>query len=316
MTANREYAQFASLMELIEGMSAGRRTESVTFRDDAGRVLGLLTLDSGSVRFGVHVSGRLFLDEVVISEAPRHVAALQKILNRLSLTRGEKEALADLSPQHHAALCGLTARALRRIASLWTPTRQTGLRAELGPPQLRIAGASFTPVELALAAGRQGSFRADDAAARIYASPPVQPEENWLFEWQPDESSLPWPVQTTRLGERRAQDVAAFGALGQQLARYFSTRRRLVDRTRRRAQLLRLGESIFYLVSSARYMAMQQYPLVQLGRLLWALEDFAGQATVRAPDLVLVPRSRDTQPPAAASLSSERRGSAEPPPRA
>lgn len=281
MTINREYEQFAAFLDVIERLSARHRAESIAFRDGSGNVIGLLTLEGGMVRFGVQLLGRVYIDEVFVNEAPRHATALQKILNRASLTKAEKELLADFSPPYHAALCGLTARALRKLAFLLDPAKQSGRRLENGLPQLRLLNLAFTPVELMLAAGRRGNLRTEDVAVRLYMSPPAHVEECWLFEWQLDEAANPWPVQTNRLAERRVSNIAVYAELGQQSARHMAARRRLGDRSLRWAQLLHFGEHFFYLVSSARYLSLLLYEQAHLGRILRSMEDFAAEAAVR-----------------------------------
>lgn len=294
MTITREYEQFAAFLDVIERLGARHRAESIAFRDGSGNVIGLLTLEGGMVRFGVQVFGRVYIDEVFINEAPRHATALQKILNRASLTNAEKELLADFSPPYHAALCELTARALRKLAVLLDPAKQSGRRLENGLPQLRLLNLAFTPVELMLAAGRRGNLRTEDVAVRFYMSPPAHVEECWLFEWQLDAAVNLWPVQTNRLAERRISDIALYAELGQQNAKHMAARRRLGDRNLRRAQLLHFGEHFFYLVSSARYLTLLLYEQAHLGRILRAMEDFVAEAAVRVvePATLLKGRSQ------------------------
>ncbi len=280
MVRNTEYSAFLAFLELIERRIAARRTESITFYAASGDEVGRFTLDGDAIRFGVELHGRIFVDEIFTREHPRHAESLKKTIEQKTLTRGEKELLTNISPQEHLAYCGLTARTIRKIARFLKSSSVELRMGETGRPRPRLLELSFPMVELALAAGRRGPIRYDDLAVKLYGSPPEHAEERWLLERQAEDLDSPWPVMTTRQGERRIATIGSFGALSQLLVSYLGTQSRIGALTVPSAQVVRFAESLCYIVSTERYVTLLIYHFTQTGRIVRALEHFIQESAL------------------------------------
>lgn len=284
MPASKQFAQFMALLELVEALAGRQTTESLSLRTATGEPVGRLTVEGGQIRFGIEHRGRVFMDEVFMREQPRLSVILRKILDRHSLARIERDLTWDISAIGRVSLCELTARALRKVAADCVLPSAALRPPDTGLPQLRLLNVSFTPMELALAAGLWGAVRHEDPAAQVYWSPPVPTAERWLFEWQPNDLGFAWPILTDNLALRRVADVRTYGSLAHQLASQSVTRRLRSDRSATSATLTLLDDGVCYMASSSRYLTLLIYDRVHIARLLTSLEEFIENDNMRRPD--------------------------------
>lgn len=284
MPASKQFAQFIALMELVEALASRQTTESLSLRTSTGEPVGRLTVEGGQVRFGIEHRGRVFIDEVFMREQPRLSVILRKILDRHSLARVERDLTWDISAIGRVSLCELTARALRKVAVDCVLPAASLRPPDTGLPQLRLLNVTFTPLELALAAGLWGTIRHEDPAAQMYWSPPANTVERWLFEWQPNDPGFAWPILSDNLATRRVTDVRLFGSLVHLLCSQSLTRRLRSDRGATSAALTLFDEGVCYVASSSRYLTLLVHERAHIGRLLTSFEEFIENDSSRRPD--------------------------------
>lgn len=254
----RDYGRLTALLELVESRASLGRSELLTLCQFSGEVAGTMMLEDGMVHLGVQLRERVPIDETLHAEAPQLAQAIERVIHRHGLATAAQELAPPLAPPQHAALCGLTTRTLRKLATSAHPGTEVWSEPGRGWPLLRLIKIVFSPLELLLAAGRLGPIDLDDPAVRLYGAPPSQAEERWLFAWQPDGREL-WPIMSTRLSGRRIDSVAAWCALGQRLLRSIVKRPWPAD-SRRRATLLWLEQRLCLLWSNDRYATLLVYP--------------------------------------------------------
>lgn len=272
MASNDRFRHLSILYQVIERIATPGLTRTVTFQDLLGRPVGTISIDNGLVRFGVKIEGVVYLDDLFAKEAPIHGAILRKLIDKVSLSPSETQALRNISLLTRRALRGVTARAIHRIAELCDLSKVTLIEDSDSELQGRF-DFKFPPVELILAGGLVGGIRYGDPAARIYETPPEHVEERWLFEWPPDLKDPPWPVLTTRLAERRINTITMFAQLAQVVARYITLTGRAGRANRQCALILNAGEHLYYFISSVRYLTVLIYPSAQFGRLVQHLDN-------------------------------------------
>ena len=272
MASNDRFRHLSILYQVIERIATPGLTRTVTFQDLLGRPVGTISIDNGLVRFGVKIEGVVYLDDLFAKEAPIHGAILRKLIDKVSLSPTESQALRNISLLTRRALRGVTARAIHRIAELCDLSKVTLIEDSDSELQGRF-DFKFPPVELILAGGLVGGIRYGDPAARIYETPPEHVEERWLFEWPPDLKDPPWPVLTTRLAERRINTITMFAQLAQVVARYITLTGRVGRANRQCALIVNAGEHLYYFISSVRYLTVLIYPSVQFGRLVQHLDN-------------------------------------------
>lgn len=291
------------LLLVIERVAASPRVRALTFFDSRDRQVGRISIDAGMVGIGAEVDGHTFIDEAFFREGAPVAPTLQKLLLGQALNISEGLQLHNIPLIARRCLCGVTARALRRISELCDLGK---IRiAESPTSEIRLQGERyyFSVVELLLSAGRQGTVRYTDVAARLYETPPATAEERWLFEWQIDGPDGPWPIMTTRLAERKANTVAQFGLLGQGLVQHLL---RLPSEESGGVSSAALGSTAihsYYVVSSERYVTLLVYQNNQLDRLYKSLEGLASSSKLTPAPHV----QQSTQSPgsAAASISQQ-----------
>lgn len=271
------------LLLVIERVAASPRVRALTFHSENDQLVGRISLDAGMVGIGAEVEGHTHIDEAFFREGAPVAPTLQKLLMGQPLSVTEGLQLHNIPLIARRCLCGVTARALRRISELCDLGKIR--MVEQPNPTERLAGERyfFSVVELLLAAGRHGSVRYTDSAARLYETPPGSTEERWLFEWQPDGHDGPWPIMTTRMAERKANTVAQFGMLGQGLAQYLL---RLPSTEPGGISAAALGSTAvhsYYVVSSEKYVVLLIYQNNQLDRLYRSLESVAFSSKVSPP---------------------------------
>lgn len=276
MSTTENFRHFSMLMLVIERVATAQRIKWLTFHNAAGQVIGRITLNGGMVFAGVEIDGAPYSDDTFLREASPVSALLTDLLHRKQLTASDRTRLQNVPLLARRALCSITARGLRRVAAM----------CELGQCKITDPGDAkalyddalllrFSPVELLLAAGRVGSIRYTDTAARMYETPPDAVEERWLFEWQPSGEGGPWPVMTTRLAERTANFVAQFGLIGQSLSICATVTVQAADLKDPIVEIVSTDVHIYYVVITDRYMALLIYPISQLDRVLKSLEGLA-----------------------------------------
>ena len=297
-----------STVERVASYPPFQRSRSLTFHDADGKPVGMLVLDGAMVCVGVHVHGVPYVDDIFLKESLQYGEILQKVLQRIQLSEKESNLLARVPLLVRRNLRAVTARAIQKIASL-CDLSQLGIKEKDLRDSLPLQGSavdfSFSPVELMLSAGRSGNIRYTDIAARMYETLPEPEIERWLFEWQPADPDCPWPVMTTRLGERTTGTVALFGQLGQSLARHISLTRRRKESRGLSASLMRTHEHIYFLVGTERYLALLVYPAAQIGHVLKLLEGLVASADgIRAQSRPPAPLSAPAQPAIVASAGS------------
>lgn len=293
MTAFDEFRHLSTLLGVVEKLGSPNRLQTLTFRDAAGSVVGGLTLDAGMIRLGVHIEGQPGSDDEFMREATPYSTVLKRLLERAPLESAEIARLEGVRLLLRRVFRSLTARTLRRLASRCDPGRievQVVGESE-APPSARdkILNYAFPPVELLLTAGRSGTVRYADAAARIYETPPNAAEQRWLFEWQADDLTCPWPVMTTRQAEVKLAAVAQVGMLGQALSHCLTVTQAADRPTRVRSQLVCSDAYVYYLVSTQQYFALTIYQFEQLERVVKSLEELVGSDC--AADVALLPSS-------------------------
>lgn len=274
------FRRFSMLLLVIERVAASPRVRALTFHSESDQLVGRISLDAGMVGIAAEVEGDTHIDEAFFREGAPVAPTLQKLLMGQPLSVTEGLQLHNIPLIARRCLCGVTARALRRISELCDLGKIR--MVEQPNPTERLAGERyfFSVVELLLAAGRHGSVRYTDSAARLYETPPGSTEERWLFEWQPDGHDGPWPIMTTRMAERKANTVAQFGMLGQGLAQYLL---RLPSTEPGGISAAALGSTAvhsYYVVCSEKYVVLLIYQNNQLDRLYRSLEGVASASNV------------------------------------
>lgn len=280
MTALDEFRHLSTLLGVVERLGSPKRVQTLTFRDTTGKVVGHLTLESGMIRFGVSVEGQSGVDEEFLREATPYSALLQRLIERKPLEAAESQRLEGVPLLLRRIFRSLTARILRRLSTHCDLRRievQVEGEDESPPsPLARVMNHAFPPVELLLTAGRSGTVRYADAAARIYETPPTMAEQRWLFEWQADDQSCPWPVMTNRQAELKVATVSQIGMLGQELARYLTVTQKTETPLRVRSQIVCSDSYVYFLVSTQQYFALFVYQSDQLDRVVKSLEGLVG----------------------------------------
>lgn len=274
------------LLLVIERVAASPRVRALTFHDSHDRLVGRISLDAGMVGIGAEVEDHIYIDEAFFREGAPVALTLQKLLLGHGLNVGEGLQLHNIPLIARRCLCGVTARALRKISEICDLGKIRIIEAP--STEIRQLGERyyFSVVELLLSAGRHGNVRYTDAAARLYETPPGTAEERWLFEWQPDGPDGPWPIMTTRLAERKTNTVAQFGLLGQGLVQHLL---RLPSAESGGVSAASLGSTAihsYYVVSSEKYVALLIYQNNQLDRLYKSMEGMALSSKVTPPPLV------------------------------
>ena len=183
------FRRLSSLLVIIEKLGSPQRTHLLTFRDTVGKIVGRLTLDSGMVRFGVSIADQPLVDDVFMQEAEPYSPILQRLIAKAPLSREDIHRVECVPLLLRRVFRSLTARTLRRLATLCDPERIEIVVEDAAPQGAldKLLDFCFPPVELLLIAGRTGTIRYADTAARIYEIPPNLAEQRWLFEWQPDD---------------------------------------------------------------------------------------------------------------------------------
>lgn len=279
MLASRGYRRFVALIERIESYGSRRQIETLKFRRPGGEIAGVVTVDGGMVRFGVRCSGYGPSDEALQQDAPQLADALQQIADCRNLALAGQALLPPLEPSQHAALCGLTARTLRKIAEVYDAGAPADRASGAGESILGLFAVAFSPAELLLAAGRYGRIDHRDLSVRLYGVPPGRAEERWLFERQPDELGLPWPIMTTRLSGKGVRALAACGSLVQLMAGSASARVRSGARPHAlHATLIWFEQQLCLLIGTTRYVTLLFYPASHTKRVLSAFGDLIAQA--------------------------------------
>lgn len=274
MVHYEEYRRVSQFLEVLQTLSVFRRSESVVFRDEGSEIVGRLSMEAGRVCFGVEIDRKVYLDQAFRDEAPQYATALLASLAGEGCTETQAELLLQPSLSDRVALCALTGRAIRCLAARCYPDSLTILPPQ-PPGRLTVPG--FSPSELLLAAGRQGSLAFDDLAVRMYGTPPAPVQERWLFEMQPASEShaspWPWPVMTTRIATRRIEDLALFGELAQQLIPRGQERRSSAVSPSVQARILRLDRRLLYQICTANYVTILVYDLAQMEPVLQSLDE-------------------------------------------
>jgi ABC-type molybdenum transport system ATPase subunit/photorepair protein PhrA len=309
MLASRGYRRFVTLIERIEKHGSRRQSETLTFRRPGGEIAGVVTVDGGRVRFGARCTGYGPIDETLQQDAPQLADALQQILDCRTLARAGQALIPPLEPSQHAALCGLTARTIRKIAEVCDPGAPADRTSGPAEPLLGLFEVDFTPAELLLAAGRCGAIDRNDPSVRLYGTPPGHAEERWLFERQPDELGAPWPIMTTRLSSKGVHALAAGGTLVQLVTGPPSTRSRGASLRAPQATLIRFEQQLCLLIGTARYITLLIYPAGHTKRVLSAFGDLIAQADSAEP---APPGLLADLPPAADLWSSATRAAGAP----
>lgn len=282
------------LLLVIERVAALPRVRALTFYSSADTLVGRVNLDGGLVGIGAQVEGRVHIDDTFARDAAPVTAMLRKRLLGDPLSVPEHLQLHNIPLIARRALCGVTARALREIAQRCDLAKIRLVEGDELPARGSEERYSFSVVELLLAAGRVETMRYADAAARLYETPPGSPDERWLFEWQPDLASGPWPIMTTRMAERRTNTVAQLGILAQALARPLAREHREGRCAAPKAAISTTDLHAYYTVVTDHYVALLVYPLAQLEKLIKSLEDFAFSANRGSS-----PNATSTPPPIA-----------------
>ncbi len=308
----KSFRELALLCESLEKVALTGQVQSLTFRNHDRQLVGSLILDGGLVRFGVHVEGRPYTDEILLQRpaAALHAPLLAKLLARTPLTEEEHRRLLSTPLRVQRSQRDLTARALRRLAALCDLTQ---LRAFTISPSRQPSSVglhhAFRPVELLLAAGSSGSIRYTDPAARYYELPPPLAEDRWLFEWQAAESSWPWPVLAPGLTERTSETVAQLSQVGLRLAEYL----RFIQSRREygglSAAIFSSEDHSYYVLSTQQYLTLLVYKAAQHESLIKSLQKVA--AYDRAPHHSEVPSAETPSALSGESLVAE---SKNPPP--
>ncbi len=269
------FHELSLLCEYLEKVALPGQIQSLTFRNQDRQLVGSLILNGGLVRFGVHVEGRPYIDEVLLQRpsAALHGPLLAKLLARTPLTEAEYQRLLAAPLLVRRSQRDLTARALRRLAALCDLAQ---LRTfTVGPSRQQSADAlhhAFRPVELLLAAGSSGSIRYTDLAARYYELPPPLAEDRWLFEWQDGEPSWPWPVLTPGLTGRTSEAVAQLSQVGLRLAEYLRFIQSRRERRGLSAAIFSSEDHSYYVISTHQYLTLLVYPAGQRESLLKSLQ--------------------------------------------
>ncbi len=283
-----DFRRLSMLLLLVERVAALPRARVLTFYSDADEPVGRISLDGGLIGIGVQVAGGVYMDEAFTRDASPVAPLLRKLLLGQALNVAEGLRLHNIPLIARRALCGVTARALRQIA-LHCDLTKIRIGEDADPPaRSGEERPAYSVFDLLLAAGRVETLRAGDAAARLYETPPGSPEERWLFEWQPDAASGPWPIMTTRTAERRTNSVAQIGLLGQTLSQPLSQPRRAGQSITPTAAICLNEQHAYYTVVTEHYVVLLLYPVSQLDRLIKSLEDFVfaagrGPATLAKP---------------------------------
>jgi ABC-type molybdenum transport system ATPase subunit/photorepair protein PhrA len=282
MFESRGYRRFVSLIERIEGHGSRRQLATLTFRRPGGGVAGVVTVDRGLVRFGARCEGCDPVDEPLQRDSPQLADALMRALQHGTPAAARPVLEPPLTAPQYAALCGLTARTLRRIAEAYDPGAPADCRGGAEPPGY-VLDAAFAPSELMLAAGRCGGINRHDPSVRLYGSPPGRAEERWLFERQPGEPGVPWPIMTTRLNGKGLSAIAACGKLVQLLSASSLARDGGASLRSPQVAILRFEQQLCVLHSTARYITLLFYREGHAKRVLSAFEDLAAQARAETP---------------------------------
>jgi hypothetical protein len=272
------FRRLSMLLLVIERVAALPRVRALTFYNGADTLVGQVSIEAGLVGSGAQVNGSVYIDEAFAREAAPVAPLMRKLLLGESLSVPEQLRLHNIPLIARRALCGVTARALRFIAQHCDLAKMRLVEGDEPPSRTSEERFCYSVVELLLAAGRVDAMDYDDAAARIYETPPGSPDERWLLEWQPDVASGPWPLMTTRIGERKTTTVAQLGILAQSLSRPLSRARREGRSAEPRAALGTTDLHAYYTVVTDRYVALLVYPISQLDKLVKSLEDFAFSA--------------------------------------
>lgn len=272
------FRRLSMLLLVVERVAALPRVRALAFYSSAGTLVGRVNLDGGLVGIGTQVEGQVYIDESFARDAAPVTPMLRKRLLGEALSVSEHLQLHNIPLIARRALCGVTARALREIAQRCDLAKIRLVEGDERPSRGSEERYSFSVVELLLAAGRIEAMRYGDAAAQLYETPPGNPDERWLFEWQPDRASGPWPIMTTRIAERRTNTVAQLGILAQALARPLAREYREGRSATPKAALSLTDLHAYYTVVTDRYVALLVYPLAQLEKLIKSLEDFAFSA--------------------------------------
>lgn len=279
-----EFRRLSMLLLVVERVAALPQVRAIVCHNLSGDPVGRITLTGGQVASGVQVEAGVYEDDVFSRDASPVAPLLRKRLHGGVLSVSEELRIQKIPLIARRALCGVTARALRHIAQQCDVAKIRIVEEDTLPSRAdeRLC---FTVVELLLAAGHVETVRYADAAARLYETPPGNPHERWLLEWQPDVRSGPWPIMTTRLSERQTSAVARFGLLAQTLARPLC-------RERRAGQLLQpaaaLGTSdlhAYYTVITGQYVTLLVYPVSELDKLVRNLEDFIFSTSRMIPQI-------------------------------
>lgn len=291
-----------SFIEKVAFTQPGHRVRSLTFHDGNGKTVGALVLDGTMVCAGVQVDSSPYIDEPFCKDTAQYAPALRKFLSRESLTPADSKLLSYMPLRIRSALRALTARALLKLAALYDPTQlelsQRGLGKLPEVPSAQL-GYSFHPVELMLAAGRQGEIDYTDLAAQLYETLHEHTIERWLFEWQSAASAYPFPVMTTRLAERTVDILVRFGELGHSLSQAMAPSRRREERKNVCALAAQTDEHVYLMVGTARYLVLLVYPVARSGKVQELIEELAAtdgsaelpKPTPPPPHLPAVPAS-------------------------
>lgn len=268
-----EFRRLSMLLLVVERVAALPQVRAIVCHNPSGDLVGRIALTGGQVASGVQVETGVYEDDVFSRDASPVAPLLRKRLHGGALSVSEELRIQKIPLIARRALCGVTARALRHIAQQ-CDLAKIRIVEEDAPPNRGDERLCFTVVELLLAAGHVETVRYADAAARLYETPPGNPHERWLLEWQPDVRSGPWPIMTTRLSERQTSAVARFGLLAQTLARPLSRERRAGQMLQPAAALSTSDLHAYYTVITGQYVTLLVYPISELDKLVRNLEDF------------------------------------------
>ncbi|MFO0579831.1 MAG: ATP-binding cassette domain-containing protein [Polyangia bacterium] len=237
------------------------------------------------VRFGVSITDQPLVDDVFMQEAAPYSPILKRLIEKAPLSREDIHRVECVPLLLRRVFRSLTARTLRRLATLCDPERVEIVVEDAAPQSAldKLLDFCFPPVELLLIAGRTGTIRYADTAARIYEIPPNLAEQRWLFEWQSDDLDCPWPVMTSRQAEIKTVTALQIGNLGYTLSRYLLTLPGPPLARGLRAEIVISDAYIYYLVSTQQYFSLIIYQVEQLGRLLKSLEQLIGAEAAEKP---------------------------------
>lgn len=260
-------------MELVEHRASLRRKERLKERlmllQPGGDVAGAVILEGGQIHCGAQLFSQYPVDAILRRDAPQLAEVIAKILRGRDLAATTAELSPPLPLTHQAALCGMTARTLRRLAAVYQPGAEVIGELNHERPLLGALKVTFSPLELLLAAGRRGPICREDLAVHLYGSPPARADERWLFEWQQDTlSPEPWPIMTTRIDMRQFSTATSIGRLGQGLLALRGAHTKPDAARVPRLSCWRFADQACVLLSTARYATLLIYAAERFERIL------------------------------------------------